>query len=250
MRGSNWKLALIVATALFCSSVRAQEKCPVEVKLLLSPQTAQTVISSLGFGEGSPGRVYFFDTDSLDLLRQGVIVRVRLGTHNDITVKVRPPKDNSRVNESQLRQQFGCEIDRTRAAAITSFAVRRRYKGTTVPAIGIDIVGLLDASQKQLLSEAGPSIDWARVTRIIDISSTTWESAAESTTGKLSLELWEWPAGKILELSAKAESDAEVSKSAELERLVKTSSLSLSDRQDNKTSIALETVGTHAPSLR
>jgi hypothetical protein len=245
MRLSTWAFVLMAVSSLADSSVwAAQERCPVEVKLLLSPTMAQTVVSSLGLGEKSLGRVYFFDTNALDLLRQGVIVRVRLGARNDITVKVRQPKDNQRLDEPELRRQFPCEIDRTQAAAVTSFAVRRRYKGTTVPVTGIEIVGLLDASQKQLLSAVGTSIDWASVTRIVEIRSTTWETTGESPPGKLALELWEWPAGKVLELSARADPDSEVSKYAELERLVKTKGLSLSDRQDTKTSIALKTVGT------
>lgn len=75
-------------------------------------------------------------------------MRVRQRARIDITVKVRPSKDNQRVDESRLRQHFGCEIDGTRAAAVTSFAVRRLYKGTTVPVTGVEIAGLLDASQK------------------------------------------------------------------------------------------------------
>lgn len=51
--------------------------------------------------------------------------------------------------------------------------------------------------------------------------------------------------GKILELSAKVGSDAEASKYAELERLVKMKNLSLSASQDTKTSMVLETLADH-----
>ena len=78
------------------------------------------------------------------------------------------------------------------------------------------------------------------------MNSTAWETTAQSPSGKLALELWQWPAGKILELSAKAGSDAEASAYAELERLVKTNNLSPSDSQDTKTSIVLETLVDHA----
>jgi hypothetical protein len=237
-------LPLIGAILFLAPALRAEEKCPVEVKLLLSPSTTQTVITSLGFENETMARVYLFDTDGLDLSMQGVIVRVRQGAKNDLTVKVRLP-GNQQVDNSRLRERFPCEVDRTRAGAYTSYAVGRKYKATKVHEIGNDIYSLFSASQINLLHEAQVSIDWARVMRIANINSTTWETTAQSPSGKLALELWEWPAGKILELSAKVESDAEVSKYAELERLVKMKNLSLSVSQDTKTSIVFETLADH-----
>jgi hypothetical protein len=237
--------AVIGAILFLAPALHAEEKCPVEIKLLLSPPTTQTVIASLGFKKEAAGRVYFFDTDSLDLLMQGVIVRVRQGANNDLTVKIRLPKGNQQVDSSQLHGRFPCEIDRTQIGASTSYAIRRRYRATEVPEIGSDIYRLLNVSQKELLHEARISIDWARVVRMADINSTKWETTAQSPSGPLALELWEWPAGKILELSAKIESYAEASKYAELERLVKVKNLSLSTSQDTKTSVVLKTFADH-----
>ena len=213
---------------------------------MLSPPATQTVIASLGFEKETIARVYLFDTDALDLSMQGVIIRVRQGAKNDLTVKVRVPKGNQQVENSRLSERFPCEIDRTRAGVDTSYAVTRKYQATRVPEIGNDIYSLLSASQIKLLHEAQVSIDWARVMRIANINSTKWETTAQSPSGKLALELWEWPAGKILELSAKVESDAEVSKYAELERLVKMKNLSLTASQDTKTGTVLETLADHA----
>jgi hypothetical protein len=237
--------ALIWAILFLAPALHAEEKCPVEIKLLLSPPTTQTVIASLGFENETMARVYLFDTDALDLSKQGVIIRVRQGAKNDLTVKVRLPKGSQQVDNPRLRERFPCEIDRTQAGANTSYAVARKYKATKVPQIGNDIYSLLSASQIKLLHEAQVSIDWARVMRIANINSTTWETTAQSPSGKLALELWEWSAGKILELSAKVESDAEASKYAQLEQLVKMKNLSLSASQDTKTSMVLETVADH-----
>jgi hypothetical protein len=238
--------ALTAAILILAPALRAQGKCPVEVKLLLSPPTTQAVIASLGFVNETTGRVYLFDTQALDLSMQGVIVRVRQGAKNDLTVKVRLPKRNQQADNSRLAKRFPCEIDRTRAGAYTSYAVGRQYAATRVPEFGNDIYSLLSASQLELLREAQVSIDWARVRRVASMNSTAWETTAQSPSGKLALELWEWPAGKILELSAKAGSDAEASKYSELERLVKMNNLSPSDTQDTKTSIVLETLVDHA----
>jgi hypothetical protein len=240
--------ALIGYILFLVRALHAKETCSAEVKLLLSPPTTQAVIASLGFENATVARVYLFDTDALDLLIQGVIIRVRQGAKNDLTVKVRLPKGSEQDDNSRLREQFPCEVDRTGAGANTSYAVARKYKATKVPEIGNDICSLLSASQIKLLHEAQVSIDWTRVIRIANINSTKWETTAPSPSGKLALELWEWPAGKILELSAMVESDAEASKYAQLEQLVKVKNLSLSASQDTKTRMVLETLVDH-PSL-
>jgi hypothetical protein len=242
----NWIVALIGTILFFTPPVRAEERCPVEIKLLLSPLTTQTVIASLGFKNEAAGGVYFFDTDALDLLMQGVIVRVRQGASNDLTVKVRLPKGHPKVDGSRFHERFPCEIDRNLSGESTSYAIKRRYKPTKVPDNGSDIYRLLSVSQKELLHQARIRLDWARVVRMADINSTKWETTAQSPYGELALELWEWPAGKVLELSAKAESDAEASKYAELQRLVQVKNLSLDTSQDTKTNVVLKTSVGHA----
>ena len=233
--------ALIAAILMFPGpAAQAEEKCPMEVKFLLSTATA-TAIASLGFKKETRGRVYFFDTDSLDLLKQGVIMRVRQGANNDLTVKVRRPEGRG-VEDSGLRGRFPCEIDRTRAGPLISYAVRSQYKTDKLPVSGSDIHDLLSASQNELLHDSQVAVDWARVKRIADINLTKWETPAESASGKLALELWEWPAGKLLEVSAKASGVAAASRYAELEQLLRAKDMSLSANQDVKTRVMLETL--------
>ena len=104
--------AFIGSILFLAHALHAEEKCPVEIKLLLSPPTTQTVIASLGFKNEAAGHVYFFDTHALDLFMQGVIVRVRQGANNDLTVKVRLPKSDPQVDSFRLHERFPCEIDR------------------------------------------------------------------------------------------------------------------------------------------
>jgi hypothetical protein len=224
----------------------AEVRCPVEVKLLLASPVAQPVIAALGFKKRTTGLVYFFDTDSLDLLMQGVIVRVRQGANNDLTVKLRPPKGGRVDHKPYLGEQFPCEIDRTHDAAETSYAVERQYSETKVPDNGTEIYNQFNDSQKKLLQEAGVSIDWARVNPVAKISSTKWRTKTHSSYGKLALELWEWPAGRILELSSKAPPAADTSKLAELERLLKMNGLNLNASQDTKTTTVLMAYAGHA----
>jgi hypothetical protein len=237
----------ICAVLFLSSNLRAAENCSAEVKLLLSPQTVQTVITSLTFDGEVTGRVYFFDTDQLDLLKRGVIVRVRQGAINDITVKVRVPENNKHVDATRLREHFPCETNRTGAGADTDYSVPHRYKVLQVPEMGRDISGVLSLRQKRFLQEAGVSIEWGRVKRIAEVKVTKWDAPAHLPFRKLTLELWEWRTGNILELSTKIASDAGPSKYAELQRLADAKSLSLSPIQGPKTRIVLETLTNHMP---
>jgi CYTH domain len=246
MKNDRKRVFAFTCALLFLGpELQAEETCPVEVKLLLSPATIQAVIASLSFEKETATRVYFFDTDALDLLKQGVIVRVRQGADNDLTVKVRVP-DRLQVDTSRLREHFPCEIDRTGAGENTSYSVRRKYKTMHVPEMGKDISSMLNPSQERLLREAGVAIDWARVMQIAMIKSTKWETKTQSPFRKLALELWEWSAGNILEISTKVSPDAGPAKYAELQRLVNMKGLSLSAEQGTKTRAVLETLTVRA----
>jgi hypothetical protein len=241
-----WALQLVAA-------LHAEERCPVEVKLLLPTSTTDTVVASLGFADETHTRVYLFDTEAIDLLKQGVIIRFREGAKNDLTVKVRLPKEKQKIDNSRSSERFPCEVDRTKSGASTSYAVAQKYKAVKAPQNGDEIHNLLNDSQIRLLQEAQVSIDWARVMRMATINATKWETPAQSPSGGLALELWEWPAGKVLELSAKVESEAETAKLADLERLLRMKDLPLSASQDTKTNMVLEAMAnqiSHRPGVR
>jgi len=221
-------------------ALRAQEQCNIEAKLLLSPTETQAAVASLDLKKEPGGRVYFFDTSALDLLSHGLIIRLRQGADNDLTVKLRPPGGEKLRASSNVSEAFNCEVDLIGDAMIPSYTVRREYAATRVPETGIEISKLLDAGQEELLKEAQISIDWTRVKRIADIQSTNWQTKAQPSFKKLTLELWESPAGRILELSAKAGPDAGPSTYKELQRVVNTKKLVLNTVQEAKTSVALE----------
>jgi len=226
----------------FGSALHSQERCNVEVKLLLSPTQTRTAVRSLNFEKEAAGRVYFFDTDPLDLLSQGLIVRLRQGASNDFTIKLRPPGNAKPFVPSNIGADFDCEIDLIGGASSPSYTARSKYTATHLPGTGIEISNLLDAGQKKLLTEAQVSVDWTRVNRIADIRATSWQTRFQPTFGKLTLELWEWPGGQILELSSKVGPDAGPSTYTELQRLVKTKGLSLNATQRAKTGMVLETL--------
>jgi hypothetical protein len=238
------------ALIFLCSLLHAQEnRCGVEVKLLLSPTEDQAAVTALNVRKEMTGFIYFFDTNTLDLLSQGVIVRLRQGIDNDLTVKFRPSKGEKFSDLATEEETFKCEIDFTGDGASPTYSISRRYAGNPLPQTGYDISHLLSPGQKKLLEETKISIDWSRVNRIVEIRATAWVSKTQPHFNKLELELWEWPDGRILELSTKVGSDAGPMTYAQLQGLVTSKVLSLSRDQRSKTNTVLESA-MHLPARR
>ena len=227
---------------LLCSSLHAQENCNVEVKLLVSPAETQTAIAALGAKKETAGRVYFFDTGALDLLSQGAIVRLRRGAKNDLTLKLRPTNAKKFSTPSEARDGSKCEVDLTGGGANNSYSITRQLATEELPQSGTDLSRLLSPAQIKLFKDAQVSIDWTGVKRIVEIVATDWQTQSQPHLGKLALELWEWPGGKVLEISAKVSTDAGPSTYTELQQLVMTKQLTMSPDQRAKTSIALEAI--------
>ena len=80
---------MLMTAFVSVSSLRGQETCNEEVKLLLSPTQVQAAILALQARGETRGLVYFYDTASLDLLSKGVILRLRAREELDLTAKLR-----------------------------------------------------------------------------------------------------------------------------------------------------------------
>jgi hypothetical protein len=219
------------AVVLFCAGLHAQENCNVEVKLLLSPTETPAAIATFNAKKETSGRVYLFDTGALDLLSQGAIVRLRRGAKSDLTVKLRPPNAKKFSTPPEGLAGFKCEVDLTREGASSSYSVTRQLAMGEVSQNGTDVSRLLSSAQIKLFDDAHVSVDWTRVKRVAEITSTDWQTQSQPHLGKLTLELWEWPGGRVLELSTKVSSDAGSSTYTELQQLVKTKQLAMSPDQ-------------------
>jgi hypothetical protein len=229
----------LIAAFLIVSSVRGQESCSEEVKLLLSPTQVQTAILALQARGETHGRVYFYDTPALDLLSKGVILRLRAGEEIDLTAKLRPVSGERFADPTGGRERYKCEVDLNDGVENQSFSVQRKYVAAKVPETGTEVFGLLSEGQKKLLADSKVSIDWKRVRRMEEIRSTSWTTNAKEPLGKLNLELWEWPGGSILEMSTKVGLDAGQATYGKLRDLAGKDGLALSANQRSKTSIAL-----------
>ena len=233
---------ILIATFLVVFSLNGQETCAEEVKLLLSPTQVQAAILALRARGETHGRIYFYDTPGLDLLAKGVILRLREGAEIDLTAKLRPVSGEKFVDPSGGRERYKCEVDLNDGVENQSFSVQNKYVAAKVPETGEEFFQLLSEGQKKLLEDSKVQIDWKSVKRIPGIRSTSWTTKAEAPLGKLSLELWEWPGGSVLEVSAKVATDEGQAAYGELRELAKKNGLALSGDQRSKTAIALRAI--------
>jgi hypothetical protein len=231
---------ILMATFLLAFSLHGQETCGEEVKLLLSPTQVQAAIPALQARGETQGRIYFYDTPHLDMLARGVILRLREGAEIDITAKLRPSFGEKFSDPSGER--YKCEVDLIGGVENPSFSLQKKYVAAKAPKTGEELFQLLSEGQKKLLDDSKAQIDWKRVKRIAEIQSTSWTTRTKPPLGKLSLELWEWPSGSILEVSMKVAQDAEQVAYTELRHLANKNGLALNMNQRSKTAIVLEQI--------
>jgi CYTH domain len=231
-----------MAPFLGVSGLYGQEVCSEEVKLLLSPTEVQAAVPALEARRKTKGRIYFYDTPSLDLLAKGVVLRLREGAEIDITAKLRPVSGEKFVDPTGGSERYKCEVDLNDGVEAQSFSVQAKDVDAKVPETGEGLFQLLSEGQKRLLEDAKAEIDWKRVRRVADIRSTSWTTRKKGPMGKLSLELWEWPGGSVLEVSTKVAPDAGLAAYGKLRELAKKNGLALSANQSSKTAIALREI--------
>jgi hypothetical protein len=234
-------LKFCISTLLFaCAVCLAQQRCSIEVKLLLSPDDIPAIVGKLKAQNQSSGGVYFFDTEKRELLSQGVIIRVRHSSTRDLTIKLRPLNEKSFEDPTNGKENFKCEEDLTANEVNLSFSIRNSLAGSQIPETGNDIYRALSDGQRTFLRLAQVTIDWSQVKRVADIEETDWQIKLDSGSKKLTLELWKWPGGQILELSTRTVTESGAVTYAELHELALDRGLKLSPDQRSKTRMLLE----------
>ena len=235
------RCGLVLAGAVWLVPVcaRGQGKCGEEVKLLLSPAQVEYAVLALGAHLETQSDIYFYDTPDLDLLAKGVVLRLRAGKEIDLTAKLRPVEGERFADPTGGAERFKCEADLNDGVETQSFSVRNRRVSGKVPATGEELRRLLSDGQRKLLEDSTMQIDWKRVRRMTEIRSTNWVTGAKGSLGKLSLELWEWPGGSVMEVSAKVAPNAGQASYAQLQGLVRKKGLSVSKEQRPKTTTVL-----------
>jgi hypothetical protein len=224
---------------LLCGAQTTLAQCRAEAKLLVSPNSAQMSVSALQPETESRRQIYLFDTDGLELLRHGVIVRLRAGARGDLTVKVRSENSNpERIPDEG--ENTKCEVDIVGSAALASYSLVTRWKQESIPRTGEALYAALSTAQRRLLARTGISIDWHRVKQIARVQATEWQARADGSLKGVSIERWEWPSGTVLELSAKTATPESGRYTLDLlRRMALASGLAIEKDQEAKTSIVL-----------
>jgi hypothetical protein len=227
------------AFAFFLQNVAyAQGECSTEVKLLVLPAQTQKVLTVLNAGKKVRGQIYLFDTDGLDLLSRGVTIRLRTAAKNDLTVKLRSAEpENTKPPAGAPKSK--CEIDMIGNMALTSYSLRKAWRKGPVPETGDELLLALSADQVKLLRSAVNSIDWDRLNPQADIRATVWDAHPDTSIEKISIELWEWTGGQILEISGRTSQQNGALALRELRAIAAGSGLTLMDSQEVKTTLVL-----------
>lgn len=242
MRAFAHECCLIVVSLLFSATLHASDTCGEEVKLLLSPAQVQSTARSLKVVKQKESKIYFYDTPQLDLLAKGLILRIRRGANDDLTVKLRPASKQKVSARVADKEGFKCEGEVIDGEEHPSYSMQTKYDEGSAPQSGNELVSSLSKGQRQLIKDSEIVVDWAHVRRVIAIQSTSWAVPPQSPFEKLSLELWEWPNGTSLEISAKVPPDSGNKAFVELKNLAKSNHLELSSDQRSKTATALQSI--------
>jgi hypothetical protein len=237
-------LYCLATTLLLCGTLAARQGCSAEAKLLVSPQHVEKSVAALDAVSPSQGEVYLFDTDRLGLFAQGAILRLRAGERADLTVKIRSDEPKELENPVEEGGTFKCEVDLVGNTALTSYSLRAAWKDRQIPQTGEALHLALSSGQLRLLAAQGVSIDWHQVKRIAQIQTTDWVVPAEGPLKRVTLELWEWPGGRTLELSAKAGLQTGASTMGQLRQMAATRGLIVEQNQEPKTSLVLSGIST------
>jgi len=230
---------LALCVLLLCDAVNAQHHCSAEVKLLVSPQQIQQALATFRVGKPSYGQIYLYDSENLDLLSQGLILRLRTGVKGDLTVKVRSSEvENCRC--SVYRVKAGkCEVDFVGSQVFTSYSISEAWKRAEDVDSGPQLHSVLGTEQVQVLLASGISVDWRQITPRAKIQATTWDAHPDGPLKKVTIELWEWPGGRILELSAKAKSQNGADAMKILRQMAEGHALNVEKNQVTKTAFVL-----------
>jgi hypothetical protein len=227
----------------------ARKADSVELKLTVPAADHRTAISSLGLDplEAQIRQVFFFDTPDLDLDEAGVVVRARRiqNATADTTVKLRPVVPDELPNEVRDDAAFGVEVDAMPGGFVCSGSMKG---GTTNDAVrtttkgGTAIRTLFTKSQKALFAANAPDgFDLDALTVLGPIVVIKLKMRPEGFSGKLALELWNYPDGsRILELSTKCEPARAFEVANEARAFLNARGIDRTGEQSTKTRTALE----------
>lgn len=183
----------------------------VELKAVLTEAEGRRAARSLGFdiADARTRHVYYLDTPGLALEAAGVIMRIRQtgDAGADATVRIRPADPAALDPELRRRKGFHVELDMCPDRFVCSASLKTRLAGATVAAAaaGRTPPGSLFTPRQRRLYQAyaphGAALDGLSLFGPVRVRRLA--GAARGWQHPLSVQLWEFPAEPVLELSSK-----------------------------------------------
>ena len=155
--------------------------------------------------------IYFFDTPSLDLLKEGIIARTRrmVGEEHDSTIKFRPVVPEEVSDKWRNSSGFKIEADASEKGIVKSGSFTMPVKKGLIKAV-VDgeksIAKLFTKDQEDFLADmVNYPIDYAALAVLGPLKANRWKLEDPACPWKISAELWRREDGKrLMEVSIKA----------------------------------------------
>jgi len=218
-----------------------------ELKVMVDEDAIDDVRDELGLESdlAEERAIWFYDTEYLDLLAAGAILRAR-SVHDDdddSTVKLRPLAADE-VDSSWFEiDGFKCELDANPVSATSSCSLTGELDEDQIEEVADgerDLADLFSPEQTDFLYAHGPWFDWDELEPFGEIDALVWKLESEQLPSDLTAEHWELPGPEMLELSIKVPVDEADQRMSELLEWLDDHDVPLSDEQESKTRRALE----------
>jgi hypothetical protein len=221
----------------------------VELKLTVPDSDRRSTLRALGIDplEAQIRQVVFFDTPTLDLDRQGVVVRARRvqGALGDSVVKLRPMVPSNLPAELRNNSNFGVEVDAMPGGFVCSASLKSKVDSGEVREATTGerkIRKLFSKDQRALLAQhTDGDVDLDALSVLGPIFVLKLKFVPAGFNRRMVVELWFYPDGsRILELSTKCVPREAFDVAAETRAFLSTRGVNLEADQQTKTRTALE----------
>lgn len=221
----------------------------VELKLTVPEVDHRSTVTQLGMDplEAELRQVFFFDTPSLALNEQGVVVRARRiqGKGGDSVVKLRPVVPSELPADLRNSPNLGVEVDAMPGGYVCSASLKTACGNDDVQTVARGerpLRKLFSKEQRKFFAAHAPEgLELDELTLLGPILVLKLKFRPADYDRKLVAELWSYPDNsRILELSTKCAPEEAFQVSLDSKAFLRDRGVELSGEQQTKTKTALE----------
>jgi hypothetical protein len=229
------------------------ESDSVELKLTVPAPEHRATLLALGLDPlaAQIRLVYFFDTPDLALNAAGVVVRARRiqGKGEDTVVKLRPVVPHEMPDSLRESPSFNVEVDAMPGGFVCSASLKGVPRKATVleAATGeAPLRRIFTKEQRRFYAEhAPPDLQLDDLSLLGPIFVLKMKGTPRGAARKFAVELWLYPAGRILELSTRCATGEAMQVAAESRAFLTELGVDLAGDQETKTRTALQYFAAH-----